>query len=263
MKTKCELTELINLRIKELVSSRRVASKILSEAGEYALLSGGKRIRPQMLLAVCGEAGLDVACAIEMIHTYSLIHDDLPCMDDDDFRRGKPSLHKAFGEANALLTGDFLLTYAFEVVANAPLPPLSIVSIIQSLSNCLGANGIVGGQVLDMLAKIDKINWSEYQQMTLQKTAALFVAPLECAAIIKNLDESEKSTLIQFGQNFGLIFQIHDDLEDRDTPSAVEIIGEGQSREMVKLLVSNSKHLLSALSNSYPYLEELIQLFDN
>jgi len=254
---------IINARLEELVSKKAIKNETLFQAANYALFTGGKRLRPQMLLAITEKNGLDVACAIELIHTYSLIHDDLPSMDDDDYRRGKPSLHKAFSESIAILTGDFFLTYAFEVIANANLPPNIKVTLIQTLSKHIGSSGMVGGQVLDMAAKSKSINWETYQELANKKTGALFITPFECGAIIENLPPSEQTTLISFGKLYGLIYQISDDLEDLDSPSAVSILGEAKAIEMKNLLISNAQHLLTLLSKPYPFLEKSLSRFLN
>ena len=134
---------------------------VLKDAMSYSLLSGGKRIRPVLVLEICklfggtAEDALPFACGLEMVHTYSLIHDDLPCMDDDDFRRGKPTNHKVFGQANAVLAGDALLTTAFAVLAEASLPAERVQRGIAALANAAGPNGMVGGQVLDLLGERD------------------------------------------------------------------------------------------------------------
>ena len=149
-------------RIEEALAAyaaRWPAYGALRDAMSYSLLSGGKRIRPALTLAVCRlfggreEDALPFACALEMVHTYSLIHDDLPCMDDDDFRRGRPTNHKVFGEANAVLAGDGLLTAAFAVLAEAPLPPERICQGVTTLAQAAGPAGMVGGQVLDLLGE--------------------------------------------------------------------------------------------------------------
>lgn len=205
-----------------------------------------------MLLAVSGERGLDAACALELVHTYSLIHDDLPCMDDDDVRRGKPSLHVVFGEANAILTGDFLLTLAFEVLATASYSS----ELVTTFARGIGSKGMVGGQVLDIAAKNVDIDFNSYQKLTLLKTSALYALALECGALISGLSEEEKELLIQFGRTYGLIFQIVDDLQDDDSPSAKFILGSEKAKEVARTLIAHAKHLLNQLREPYPFLYE-------
>jgi geranylgeranyl diphosphate synthase type II len=185
-------------------------------AARYAVLGGGKRLRPQLvlisakLLGASEEAAIDPACALEMVHAYSLIHDDLPCMDDDDLRHGKPSLHKAFSENIALLTGDFLLTYAFEVLAKAPhLTDSQRVDLIRILSERSGKEGMIGGQLLDMESTGKKIELDTLYAMHRGKTAALLTACLEFGACIAKVDPSPFQTI---GENLGLAYQILDDL---------------------------------------------------
>ncbi len=239
----------IDERIKVFV--HEIKNPILQKAAFYSLFPGGKRLRPKMLLSIAGDIGLDAACAIELIHTYTLIHDDLPAMDDDDFRRGKPSLHKAFDEATAILTGDLLLTLAFEVIAKSPLPsPLSL-ELIRLISNYIGGNGLIQGQILDLTSKNPL--WEEYQHIALKKTADLFTVALIVGARIKNLPETDIALYTQFGQTFGLLYQIKDDLEDGNSP-----LPKASLTEMTNLLTLNAKHLLSNISIPNTFLYEYL-----
>ena len=205
-------------------------SELIPDAGEihsaarYSLLSGGKRYRPLLtlttaeLLGADPKAALDPACAIEMIHAYSLIHDDLPCMDDDDFRHGKPSLHKAAGEAIALLAGNFLLTYAFEVIAKAKdLSGDKKISLVETLSMRAGSKGMLGGQAIDILSIGKTIGEETLVAMHLGKTAALFTACFEFGALIAGVDPAP---LRAAGEEFGLAYQFHNDLLDVREPCA-------------------------------------------
>jgi len=166
-------------------------------------------------------SALDPACALEFIHTYSLIHDDLPCMDDDDLRRGKPSLHKAFDEATAVLTGDFLLTYAFQVLAQSPLPPEARLLMIEKLSIYAGNRGMIGGQMLDIAACGD----FEWEKIHALKTAALFSAAFEFGGIAASTPHLD--LLREIGLTFGMAFQLADDLEDppEEPANAVKLLG--------------------------------------
>lgn len=193
---------------------------ILYDAVRYALLGGGKRLRPQLVLVTAAMLGcdekkaLDPACAIEMVHAYSLIHDDLPCMDNDDLRHGKPSLHKAYPESIALLAGDCLFTSAFEVLANAPSLSNDVrIQLIRILSRHAGGEGMIGGQVLDIESTGKTIDDQTLRTMHLGKTAALFTACLEFAACIAGAQTSA-SELREIGKNLGLAYQILDDLLD-------------------------------------------------
>ncbi|MDJ0652267.1 MAG: polyprenyl synthetase family protein [Simkaniaceae bacterium] len=210
------LHSLIDERLSQLITEKDGPQSLLYEAARYSLLLPGKRLRPLLLLKVLEdygipiEKGLDAAAAIEMVHTYSLIHDDLPCMDDDDLRRGKPSLHKIYGEGQAVLAGDFLLTYAFEVLAKSSLPR----EIITIIAKAAGSKGMIGGQVVDLLSEETKPDWDTLLFMYLGKTAALFSAALECGAVISGTSYSEQTAFRNTGKYFGLAFQIHDDILD-------------------------------------------------
>lgn len=196
----------------------------LFQAIEYSLMSGGKRIRPILMMAAAdsvgtpnmnGEKFLSVASAIEMIHTYSLIHDDLPAMDNSDYRRGKLSSHKVFGEAMAILAGDALLTLAFEVIArqkNVKYPVL--LEVAMELSKAAGPGGMVGGQVIDLESENKKIDLETLKKMHLGKTSAMFRASVRAGAILAGASDKKLSALTDYAEKFGLAFQITDDILD-------------------------------------------------
>lgn len=214
-------SQLVEQRLDALIPEIDTPYAKLFSAARYALLGSGKKLRPILALATaetCGdqaEHALTAACALEMIHAYSLIHDDLPCMDDDDFRRGKPSLHKAFGEGHAVLTGDYLLTYAFEVVADDPtLTSAQKVSLIKLLAHNAGAYGMVGGQVMDIQAENQSISLETLKEIHRCKTGALITASILCGGIVAGASESELAILAKFGDEIGLAFQIVDDVID-------------------------------------------------
>ncbi|WNS81999.1 polyprenyl synthetase family protein [Domibacillus sp. DTU_2020_1001157_1_SI_ALB_TIR_016] len=193
----------------------------LKEAMIYSLKAGGKRIRPMLLFAALetygkkADAGLDAACALEMIHTYSLIHDDLPAMDDDDLRRGKPTNHKVFGEATAILAGDALLTYAFEVIARSEAySSEQAVELIRMLSFAAGPAGMVGGQVADMEGEQKKLSLGELEYIHHHKTGRLLAFSVMAGALIGGADEMEKALLETYARHIGLAFQIRDDILD-------------------------------------------------
>ena len=164
------------------------------------------------------EAALTPACALELIHTYSLIHDDLPCMDNDDFRRNKPSLHKAYSEGVAILTGDYLLTFAFEILSDSPhLTDPQKIQLIRFLSARAGDKGMIGGQMLDILSEKQSTNWERLKNMHLGKTAALITVALEFGGIIAKVTPKAMELLHSIGNHLGLAFQIIDDLLDGDT----------------------------------------------
>jgi len=205
------------------------APPVLAEAMRYSLLAPGKRLRPILCLLACeaaggtAEAALPAACAVEMIHTYSLIHDDLPAMDDDDLRRGLPTSHKKFGEALAILAGDALLSAAFEILAAGDSAPLSAVSILE-LSRASGAVGMVGGQVLDLVAdgRIHSDHRAELQAIHRAKTGALFRAAMRLgvlAATNGDVRHPAYSAMTMYAESFGLAFQVTDDLLDVQSSS--------------------------------------------
>ena len=191
------------------------------EAAKYSAMAGGKRLRPVIVLEFCRLHGGDIknalpfACALEMIHPYSLIHDDLPCMDNDDLRRGRPTCHKAFDEATAVLAGDGLLTAAFETASKADVPAETALRCSRILSENAGMNGMIGGQVLDMLAEHRRISETELRLLQKLKTGCLLRAACElgCAAAGKTDAESIEAARA-YGDKLGLAFQIEDDILD-------------------------------------------------
>lgn len=193
----------------------------LRDAMVYSLEAGGKRIRPALVYAVLEtygvplERGSEVAATLEMVHTYSLIHDDLPAMDDDDLRRGRPTNHRQFDEATAILAGDALLTDAFRILAQMSLPAEEIVEIIRVFGLAAGSSGMVGGQLDDMLAeKRSDVTLQELQSIHVRKTGALLVYALEAGGILARVSEEDRTQLKQFGRHLGIAFQIQDDILD-------------------------------------------------
>ncbi len=216
-------------------------SKLLSDAVRYSVMSGGKRIRPMLALAACEavsgsyKQAVPVAAAVEMIHTYTLIHDDLPAMDDDDTRRGKPSNHKVFGEDAAILAGDMLNTLAFEIIAKNCGDRSA--GIISELSKALGIDGVVGGQMADLRAKDKKIDLAELNYIGLHKTADLFVASVRCGAIAGSAKSSEISKLTAYARHLGLAFQIIDDILDHKRSSKNDypaLLGMDKAKELAR-----------------------------
>ena len=216
----------------------------LYEGAKHALLAPGKRIRP--LLTLCTAemlkpgaltAALIPACALEMVHTYSLIHDDLPCMDNDDFRRGLPTLHKLYTEGHAVLTGDYLLTFAFETLAQAPLLTAEQkLSLIQNLAIRAAAQGMIGGQVMDIEGS-PEVEW-----MHALKTAALFRAALAFGGTVASASASTLATLDTFAIHFGKLFQVVDDLLDNDHP-----FGPEKAEETAQVLYQSTLETLKSL----------------
>ncbi len=238
---------MIDRRLKEIVLG--ITNVTLRNASLHALFPSGKRIRPLMLLSISGDKGLDIAAAIELIHTYTLIHDDLPSMDNDDLRRGVPTIHKAFGEATAILTGDLLLTLAFEVIANSNLTPTLLIKIIQSISEKIGANGLIVGQLLDIESKTKHITEEEHNYISSRKTADLFTTSLVCGALISGLSDSEIAFYAEFGQTFGLLYQLKDDLEDQNSPIPI-----AKLMELKETLTEHAIELLKSIKLGNEYL---------
>ena len=197
---------------------------IIYEACRYSAMAGGKRLRPALVLEfcrVCGgnqQAALPFACALEMIHTYSLIHDDLPCMDDDDLRRGKPTNHKVYGEATAVLAGDGLLNLAFETVSDpkntAMVSAETQVQAIRALSRASGMDGMIGGQVLDMAAEETRISLDQLKTLQELKTGALIGVAARLGCLIGHASEEQMAAALEYARCIGLAFQIQDDILD-------------------------------------------------
>ena len=196
---------------------------VLREAMAYSLEAGGKRLRPLLLFATLQafgkerNLGVGAACALEMIHTYSLVHDDLPCMDDDDLRRGKPTNHKVFGEAMAVLAGDGLLTYAFQVIMAYGQKEISAekkVRLVLELAKAAGPEGMVGGQVADMEAEGKRLTIDELEYIHKHKTGKLLEFAVLAGAILSDATEEQEEKLLTFAKYIGLAFQIRDDILD-------------------------------------------------
>ena len=213
-----QLQQDVALHLTQLIE-KRASDARLKEAMLYAVQSGGKRIRPLLTLAVGAsgtsrnEAALDLACALEMIHTYSLIHDDLPGMDDDDLRRGRPTLHKAFDEATAILAGDALLTLAFEVAANANLEAGQLVEAVKILSTASGMSGMISGQMKDIASEKVTITLEQMKEIHREKTGELLLAAVRLGNLFVN-DAKMKEAFVSYATHFGLAFQIQNDLQD-------------------------------------------------
>ena len=194
----------------------------LYDAMYYSLLAGGKRIRPVLVLETCRMCGGDPAAAlpfagaVEMIHTYSLIHDDLPCMDDDDLRRGRPTNHKVYGEATAVLAGDGLLTAAFETMLELPpeLPPERALAAAGLLARAAGGRGMVGGQVLDMAGEGHSLSLAEVEELQRLKTGALIAAAAEMGCIVAGGTQEQRQAVRHYAERLGLAFQVRDDILD-------------------------------------------------
>ena len=234
--------------------------KQLFDAMEYSLLAGGKRLRPVFAFEFCRMCGRDwqavapFAAAVEMIHTYSLIHDDLPSMDNDDFRRGRPTNHKVYGEAMAILAGDALLTDAFAVASTAQLPdPRDMAFAIGMLSECAGSLGMVGGQVLDILAEQRECTEEDVLAIQSRKTGALINAACVLGAVAGGATEEQLEGAAKFAAGLGLAFQIRDDM--LDVIGTKEEMGKGVGTDSEK----NTFVRLYGLEKC----EELVEIYTN
>ncbi len=257
----------------------------IHEAMRYSVFAGGKRLRPLLALLACEAVGgkpedaLPAAAALEMIHTYSLIHDDLPAMDDDDFRRGRPTCHKAFGEAIAILAGDALLTQAFQVLADPAaggVPPARRLQIIAEIAEAAGSLGMVGGQAQDILAEGQHIDLATLLYLHTHKTGALIRASIRAGGIAGGAEGDRLEALTRFGVKVGLAFQIVDDILDIEGSSELlgktvgsdarkkkatypAVVGMEESRREAASLLAEAKEALRPLG---PAAEPLLALAD-
>jgi len=229
-------------------------SSPLHEAVRYAVLSGGKRIRPVLTLAACEAVGGDpkkampAACAVEFIHSYSLIHDDLPCMDNDDLRRGKPTCHKKFGEDTALLAGDALLTLAFKVLSShnghhSPADFKRRLEVVSWVAQAAGVYGMVGGQAVDMEYQKKEMDLPTMEYIHTHKTGALIAVSLKSGALLGGGTPDQTQALYNYGKTLGLLFQIVDDILDKE--GYAKMVGIARARKTAEGLVGKAKRKLN------------------
>lgn len=220
-----ERIRLVDEALERYLPADSVHPQSIHQSMRYSVFAGGKRVRPVLMLAACDAVGgspdtvMPAACAMEMIHTYSLIHDDLPAMDNDDFRRGRPTNHKVYGEAVAILAGDGLLTEAFKLISDPRFASCSSaevkLSVIHEIASCAGTFGMVGGQVVDMESEgKPEIDLPTVQYIHAHKTGALIKASVVCGALLGGADESQLQAVRRYGEAAGLAFQIADDILD-------------------------------------------------
>jgi geranylgeranyl diphosphate synthase type II len=245
----------------------------LHKAMRYSLFAGGKRLRPILCLAAAeacrGKIGnaLPLACALECIHTYSLVHDDLPSMDNDDFRRGRPTCHKVFGDGIAVLAGDALLTIAFEIVSTAkPTPRYDMSILLGEIAVAAGSQRLIAGQVADLEAEGRNVGRDQLRYIHENKTAAILTSSVRLGAMSANADAKELRAITNFGRGLGLAFQVIDDILDVTQTSEIlgksagkdiaakkatypAVIGLNKSRAEARLLTRNAHHALSILGN--------------
>ena len=282
-----EQTLLIEKTLSEYVSEKYPGE--LWKAMSYSVMAGGKRLRPLLVLEstrICGgkiENALPAACALEMLHTYSLIHDDLPCMDNDDFRRGKPSNHKVFGEAMAVLAGDGLLSVAPEIILTKTpesVDKTNLIKVMKEFYDAIGPNGMLGGQVVDILSENKKIDIKTFEYIHTHKTGKLFEFALRSGAILANATDEMLNILTEYAKIIGYAFQIADDILDEistfdklgKTPhkdvnanknTHTSIFGIENSRKELSDLCTKAKNILQLNQISSPLLiniaDELIR----
>ncbi len=228
----------VEARLNELLPAEDVAPATIHKAMRYSIFAGGKRIRPLLCLEAakaCGAAAggacaLDAACALEALHTYTLIHDDLPCMDNDDLRRGRPTNHKVFGEGIAVLAGDALLTEAFAMLAGCPgNARYGVADYVAELARQTGSLNLVGGQVLDLEGEGRKLSIDELRAIHHGKTSALLMAATRLGGMCAGCTEVELEALTTYGRNLGLAFQIIDDI--LDVTSTPEVLGKSIGKD--------------------------------
>lgn len=214
-------TKVVNQALDRFLPRAPVKPTTIHKAMRYSLFAGGKRMRPALCLAAaeaCGgnrKTALPAACAVECIHTYSLIHDDLPAMDNDDFRRGKPTNHKVFGEGIAILAGDALLTQAFEILIQSPAPPrYAHLDMVLELARASGSTGLIAGQVADLEGEGRDIPLGQLRYIHEKKTSALLCASVRLGGMSANCSPGQLKALTEFGRNVGLAFQVIDDILD-------------------------------------------------
>lgn len=272
---------LVEERLEQLVAESHETYRSLYQAARYSLLAPGKRLRPILALAtneVLGgneKAALSACCVLELVHTYSLIHDDLPAMDNDDFRRGKPSLHKAYNEGLAILAGDFLLTHAFQLLArDENIDNEQKVKLIGLLAEGAGGEGMIAGQVLDIEAQGKAVNIDFLQAIHRKKTGALIAVSVEFGAILAKGTENDLHALRQFGKEIGLAFQIADDIIDVTNSEEkhgkkissdvankkityVSLLGLEEARKQAKLHRENAIQALDGLSKDASLLKTI------
>jgi geranylgeranyl diphosphate synthase type II len=252
----------------------------LADAMGYALMAGGKRARPILCIASYEASGgrskkiLPIACSLELIHTYSLIHDDLPAMDNDDFRRNMPTTHKVFGEATAILAGDALLTDAFNMIVQSKAGPGTLVKVIHEMSSACGPEGLVGGQTVDLLLEGKKAGKKDLIYIHTHKTGALIKASVRTGAIVANASTDKLKYLTEYGEKVGLAFQVVDDILDitgtkeeigkstgadsaRGKNTYPSIFGLKKSRDIATALANESIEALSSFNKRADPLREI------
>jgi len=251
--------QVIDSALNRYLPSSNTRPGLIHRAMRYAVFPGGKRLRPIFTIAgfeACGGRGnkiLPLACAIELIHTYTLIHDDLPCMDNDDYRRGRLSCHKKFGEAIAVLAGDALLTLGFQLVSEA-----GNIDIIKELSQAIGSKGTIGGQVEDVLCANKYKNQKDMDFIINRKTGELFRVAVKIGGMMSSAPKSKIDSLDRFGRYIGFMFQLLDDLVDND--GYVKVFGRELIKDKIVRLKRSASRELSVFGENARYLLGLVDV---
>lgn len=233
-------SEPVNQRLGELLPDPSIAPAHLHEAMRYACLADGKRLRPALCIVSCEAFGgtlsqaLDAACALEMVHAFSLIHDDLPALDNDDLRRGKPTVHRAFDEATAILAGDALFALAFQTLANIGASPLTKARCIARLAVASGSRGLAGGEALDLASEGKPVTVEDVTAIHLLKTAALISASCVIGALLAGASDEDVEIIASAGRRIGVAFQIRDDVLNEVADSHVTGKAKGSDRDRLK-----------------------------
>lgn len=271
--------------LKEYMPEEKGYQKTIFEAMNYSLKAGGKRLRPILTLEACRIVGgneedaIPFAIAIEMIHTYSLIHDDLPALDNDDLRRGRPTNHKVYGDAMAILAGDGLLNYAFEIMLKSSIGkenPAKYLNAINEIAKSSGVYGMIGGQVVDIESEDKKIEMEKLDFIHLNKTAAIIVGCMRAGAIIGDATEKQLENITKYAKNIGLSFQIADDILDitgdesklgkkvgsdidNNKSTYPSLIGLEKSKEIANDLINEAKTRISNIKGDTEFLNDLAE----
>lgn len=252
---------LLEAKAKECFAKKDKDFEQLFDAVDYAFFGAGKRIRPTLTLEFAKMLGgeiqsaLSLALAVEMVHNYSLVHDDMPCMDNDDMRRGKPSCHKAYGQATALLCGDALLTEAFSMICkDGLLSDTAKVKAVHLLSECAGVNGMIGGQQIDLVGESKRLTEKEHKKMNALKTGALIKCACLLGCIAANADEKAFEAAKIYGENIGLAFQVTDDIldmgqEDEKT-TYLTFMSPDEAKKFANELTDTAVNAISAYKDS-------------
>lgn len=256
----------IDERLDQLLPPESLEPTVLHEAMRYSCLAPGKRIRPFLCVASCEAAGgskslaRDAGCALEFVHCFSLIHDDLPAIDNDDYRRGRPTCHKRFGEAMAILAGDALFALAFQTLAAISAPAETIRDAIRELALAVGSEGLVGGEVMDVLAENSSPSKQEVLAIHGRKTGALLAASCAIGGLMARATDEQVLRLRQFGQELGLAFQITDDVLNETSSFSVLGKAAGSDRRKEKATLPRVEGVSGSVSEARAYADRAVAL---